>query len=141
MAAIVSAQSGYWDVGTTWVGGVPPGPGDSAQVQPGHTVSVRTDVTIAFGQIMPLRIQPGGIVRILDGATLSVSSATSIYVYGAIRIADGGTLKWGTGPQSHSEFAGETVLEGPLARVRYGNTGFAYIAQGGADGGRLRIRL
>jgi hypothetical protein len=41
-SAIYSAQSGNWSSVTTWVGGIIPGPADSAMIQNGHTVSLAT---------------------------------------------------------------------------------------------------
>jgi hypothetical protein len=45
MALIVSAASGNFNAGATWVGGVVPGVGDEAQAATGHTVTITTDVT------------------------------------------------------------------------------------------------
>ena len=43
---IVSAQTGNWNVGTTWVGGVVPGTANSAVIDDGHTVTVTTNDAI-----------------------------------------------------------------------------------------------
>jgi hypothetical protein len=40
MALIVSAASGNFNVGATWVGGVVPGVGDTAQAANGHTITI-----------------------------------------------------------------------------------------------------
>lgn len=45
MALIVSATSGNFNVGGTWVGGVVPGVGDEAQAATGHVVTITANVT------------------------------------------------------------------------------------------------
>jgi hypothetical protein len=45
MALIVSAASGNFNAGATWVGGVVPGVGDEAQAATGHTITITADVT------------------------------------------------------------------------------------------------
>lgn len=41
MAIIQSAQSGFYDQGSTWVGGVVPAHADAKHILAGHTVVVR----------------------------------------------------------------------------------------------------
>lgn len=45
-ATFNSAQSGFWDVGSTWVGGVPPTTGDKVTILNGHTVTIRTNAAV-----------------------------------------------------------------------------------------------
>jgi hypothetical protein len=45
MALIVSAASGNFNAGATWVGGVVPGVGDEAQAATGHTVTINVNTT------------------------------------------------------------------------------------------------
>lgn len=44
MATINSAGSGNWHTGATWVGGVAPGTGDTANIMNGHTVTVAAPI-------------------------------------------------------------------------------------------------
>jgi hypothetical protein len=50
---IISAQTGNWNVGTTWVGGVVPGTANSAVIDDGHTVTVTTNDEITNIAINP----------------------------------------------------------------------------------------
>lgn len=43
---IVSAQSGNWSSGSTWIGGVPPGDGDIAVRTVDHVITVDSNVTV-----------------------------------------------------------------------------------------------
>jgi hypothetical protein len=45
MALIVSAASGNFNDGATWVGGAVPGVGDEAQAATGHTITITADAT------------------------------------------------------------------------------------------------
>jgi hypothetical protein len=45
MALIVSAASGNFNAGATWVGGVVPGVGDEAQAATGHTITINVNTT------------------------------------------------------------------------------------------------
>jgi hypothetical protein len=45
MALIVSAASGNFNAGATWVGGAVPGVGDEAQAATGHTITITADAT------------------------------------------------------------------------------------------------
>ena len=47
MALIVSAASGNFNAGATWVGGVVPGVGDEAQAANGHTITITANATCA----------------------------------------------------------------------------------------------
>ncbi len=46
-AQILSAGSGNWTSGSTWVGGVPPGSSDIAQIQDNHQVTVNGNITVS----------------------------------------------------------------------------------------------
>jgi hypothetical protein len=45
MALILSAATGNFNAGATWVGGIVPGPGDEARASTGHTITITADVT------------------------------------------------------------------------------------------------
>lgn len=46
MATIISASSGNFSAGSTWVGGIVPTVGDIARATTGHTVTIDVDVTV-----------------------------------------------------------------------------------------------
>lgn len=61
-STITSAQTGAWDVGTTWIGGSVPLATDNAIIQSGHTVSLATGsgesinaLTIEAGAVLDAR--------------------------------------------------------------------------------------
>ncbi|KPK79878.1 MAG: hypothetical protein AMS27_17595, partial [Bacteroides sp. SM23_62_1] len=56
----ISAQSGNWPTGSTWIGGVAPGAGDNAIIKDGHTVRLTTGGTGTF--INDLTIEAGGVL-------------------------------------------------------------------------------
>jgi len=58
-ADITSAQTGKWNVGSTWVGGVAPGAGDNAVICSGHTVTLGSPNTT----IADLTVQTGAILN------------------------------------------------------------------------------
>jgi hypothetical protein len=76
---IVSAQSGFWDVGSTWVGGAVPATYDYARIVNGHTVTVRRDNT-----------DDAGKVTIEAGGTLDVSTYIGL-TYNIVK--GGGTFR------------------------------------------------
>lgn len=57
----VSAQTGYWDDGSTWIGGMVPGPNDHAIISDGTTVTLFMGGTGTF--ITNLTINPRGVLN------------------------------------------------------------------------------
>jgi hypothetical protein len=79
MALIVSAASGNFNAGATWVGGVVPGVGDEARASTGHTVTIDVDTTCD-------KVSNAGTGKFVlpDGITLtanveSLSTTTNIF--------------------------------------------------------------
>lgn len=68
MALIVSAASGNFNNGATWVGGVVPGIGDEARADNGHTVTITANVTCD-----ELSNAGTGIFTLNDGVTLTAN--------------------------------------------------------------------
>lgn len=76
---IYSTQSGFWDVGSTWVGGTVPATYDYAYIRNGHTVTVRRN-----------NADDAGKVTIESGGTLDVGTYTGLS-YNIVK--GGGTLR------------------------------------------------
>ena len=55
MSVIISATSGLWADGTTWVGGVAPIATDDIVIAAGHTVTVATATTASTTRLEPDR--------------------------------------------------------------------------------------
>ena len=68
MALIVSAATGNFSAGATWVGGVVPGVGDEAQAATGHTVTIDVDTTCD-----EISNAGTGIFTLPDGITLTAN--------------------------------------------------------------------
>jgi len=64
-AVITSARSGEWDAGTTWTGGLVPGPDDSVVIQNAHTVIFNRNDTLTTSK--KIIIQSGGVLAFGTG--------------------------------------------------------------------------
>jgi hypothetical protein len=83
MATITSAATGNFSAGATWVGGVVPTVGDTAQVAAGHIVTI--DVNTTCDAIQSLNTS--GYFVLPNGITLTAN------VQGGATVANNGTLK------------------------------------------------
>ena len=109
---------GDWNVGSNWIGGNVPGPGDTAVIKgltgsglvslnSGGALSVgslTTDSTTSLEVIsgsLSLGVASsstlGGPVTVQAGATLSVGSASSVTIGGGQTLTDNGTFSFATG--------------------------------------------
>lgn len=92
---IYSAQTGQWDVPTTWVGGIIPTSDDDVVINPNHIVQINTskscyDITIS---------STGKII---------IGSDIRLYIYG--NILNNGTID-GTAVGCHLQFCGSTASQ------------------------------
>ena len=86
---IISATSGLWNAGTTWVGGVVPGTGSDVVIANGHTVTVPTGTH----NCRNLTVNAGGTLT-ADGDNLNSTNLRYIRAYGD-SVINNGTM--GTG--------------------------------------------
>lgn len=68
MALILSAATGNFNAGATWVGGIVPGAADEARASTGHTVTITANVTCT-----ELSNAGTGIFTLNDGVTLTAN--------------------------------------------------------------------
>lgn len=82
-----TAAVGNWSAGTTWVGGIVPGPGDNVTIVTGATV------TIDSSSCLSLTIQTGAILQFeaATARTLTVGQSATINSGGILRSNPGGT--------------------------------------------------
>jgi hypothetical protein len=76
-ASITTTQSGDWNAGTTWVGGVPPGSGDDVTIASSHVVTIPVDAAAATIVIADNTSGTNGIT-IGSGIRLNVSGAVTM---------------------------------------------------------------
>jgi hypothetical protein len=68
MALILSAATGNFNAGATWVGGIVPGPGDEARASTTHTITITANVTCD-----EVSNAGSGIYTLNDGITLTAN--------------------------------------------------------------------
>lgn len=75
-AQILSAGTGQWGTGATWIGGIVPGPGDIVIIQGGHTVTVSINTDL----ISDLTVNAGAtlVIANLPTATLSIDGTITV---------------------------------------------------------------
>ncbi len=98
----VSAQTGDWNVSSTWVGGVVPGGGDSIVINNGHIVTILADNTISPTGAVQLAIF--GVLNFEKKAHLDLDAGSTLYIRDAASsitastgnadISIGGVLQW-----------------------------------------------
>ncbi|NVN94312.1 MAG: T9SS type A sorting domain-containing protein [Bacteroidetes bacterium] len=111
---IYSAQTGNWNLPSSWVGGLVPGPTDVVVILNTHTITV-TDAQSAY----TVAVNSGGVLTASAG-TLTVigASTTGVYNYaGGLININGGTLTLGPaggGNRTFSNYGSLTVASGTL---------------------------
>lgn len=101
-ATFVSAQTGPWNTGSTWVGGFVPTAGDNAQIVAGHTVTVNGNVSIT-------NLTVNGTLAIGDNAT-----SRTLTLIGDLSIAAGGTVTSGSASTHAINIQGNIANQGTL---------------------------
>ena len=105
-AQIMSAASGSWTVGSTWVGGAVPDSADDVQIQSGHTVSVDDNFAVC-----------NDLSFAADDALIDMNANSMLTVYGDVTIASTGHTAFSGGwsaTNAYIKFAGaeDQVLSG-----------------------------
>ena len=106
MAAITSTQTGDWNVGATWVGGVAPGAGDTATIAAGHTVTLT-----ANQQVDGLTINTTGAFVVNAGTQLTGMIGT-LTCSGDLTVNAGCVLQWNANGEMVliCDTGGQTIL-------------------------------
>ena len=125
-----SAQSGNWNVGSTWVGGVVPT--DQAVIANGHVVTVSADATIGTSGI-------SGTVDITvnQGGELVIASAATLTAKGGINVQKGGKYT----QNGHLMFSAASGVEYKLSYVSTGTGSSALTVLGPSPANRATIRV
>ena len=123
-----SAQSGPWSSPSTWTTclGVVPGPADSANLQPGHTVTYDIN-TIAGDTVYELWILEGATLQFPPGdhrIQLGRPDALAVTVRGRLSVANGTVIAFradigwpGFGLGNEGQFDSDGVSIGPLRKL------------------------
>ena len=110
-AAIVSFQTGDWDDGATWVGGIAPGVGDDVTIAAGHTVTI-TDADSVDTAININSLTVSGILTHSDYTTteadefainLDVVTTVTVNAGGEINVNEKGYLAGRTYPNTTTD--------------------------------------
>jgi len=90
-ALIRSNGSGNWTTGSTWVGGVVPGCGDSIVVMPGHSISISSNISLE-ACTAPIPIALSGTLVFSNGRKMSLPCNSRIYLFtgGVVTVTGGG---------------------------------------------------
>ena len=88
--SIASANSGYWNLGTTWVGGVAPTSADNVIIAGGHTVNDSASTQSCLN----LTVENGGTLR-ANGSNVTSAASKILKIYGS-NIINNGTMGFGT---------------------------------------------
>lgn len=135
MAAITTAQSGDWNTGATWTGGVKPGNGDTATIN--HAVTVSTSEIVGTSPVS------GGAVALACNAALTIQSGGFLKVRGPITLnnvaisGDGGGI-W----EFDSSLAASpsTTFYDCLVGTGNGQTGARFVGNGSAANNTFIVR-
>lgn len=119
----ISATSGDWNVGSTWIGGIAPTSLDNATISTGHTVTINAsslaianlivDGTLQYGTT-PSSFNVNGILTVNTGGTFNVfQSTTGKTLNVAGNITNDGTIDISVGTTS----AGSLTLNGTTVQT------------------------
>lgn len=125
-----SAQSGNWNVGSTWVGGVVPT--NQAVIANGHVVTVSADATVGTSGI-------SGTVDITvnQGGELAIASSATLTAKGGINVQKGGKYT----QNGHLKFNAPTGVEYKLSYEATGSGSSVLTVLGPSPSNRATMRV
>lgn len=133
MAIKQSAQSGFYDEGSTWVGGVVPAHTDAKHILTGHIVTIRATggtVSISCAGAQSLWIQAGAKLIVTNGGWVCQDNGCEIDIDGELQLEGSGGIQWGTtNTFDGSSGTGRVCLRGPRCRTYRGKNGMQHLAR------------
>ena len=100
-STIVSARSGSWTTGSTWVGGVVPDTTDNVQIQSGHTVSIDNNNAVCMN-----------LSFAANDALIDMNSNSTLTIFGDMTLASTSHVAFSAGwstTNAYLKFAGAAV--------------------------------
>lgn len=129
MATITSTANGNWSSGSTWVGGVAPGIGDTAVIA--HNVTVNTNITVGTSP----NDTSTAVITLNASKVLTIAASVTLTVRGNQAWTNGSGLVMGAG----SQMVFDNAASGGSPVYRITGAGIYTLSAVGTSGSRCSI--